>query len=218
MRALFLLFVAANLAFFAWTMYFAMPDAALDPRPLAQQIEPQKLRILAEPRPSAAPEPKPKPSSEGPQAACLEWGGFSVADSARAAQALEPLALGARLTQRSAEETAAWWVFIPPQGSRVAAQKKAAELKTLGVDDYFVVLEEGRTRWAVSLGVFRSEDAAKSRLETLRAKGVRSAQVGERETKVLKVWFQVRNADSALQARLRETAQGYPGTEIRDCR
>ncbi|MGH8704230.1 MAG: hypothetical protein ACREUO_02315, partial [Burkholderiales bacterium] len=87
MRALFLLFVAANLAFFAWTRYFSMPDAALDPRPLAQQIDPQNLRILAEPRSSATPEPRPKAPSEAPQGACLEWGGFAVAEAARAGQA-----------------------------------------------------------------------------------------------------------------------------------
>ena len=71
--------------------------------------------------------------------------------------------------------------------------------------------------WAVSLGVFSSEDAAKSRLDALRAKGVRSAQSGERETKVLEVWYQARGADAPLQAKLRETAQGFPGTEVRDC-
>ena len=72
-------------------------------------------------------------------------------------------------------------------------------------------------RWAVSLGVFSSEDAAKARLETLRVKGVRSAQTGERDTQVAKVWFQLRGADPAQQARFRETVQGFPGTDVRDC-
>jgi hydrogenase maturation factor HypE len=72
-------------------------------------------------------------------------------------------------------------------------------------------------RWAVSLGVFSSEDAARSRLEALRGKGVRSAQMGERETPVSKVWFQLRGTDAALQAKLRASAQGFPGTDVRDC-
>ena len=72
-------------------------------------------------------------------------------------------------------------------------------------------------RWAVSLGVFSSEDAAKARLEALRAKGVRSAQTGERDSQVAKIWFQVRGADAALQDKLKELARGLPGTEIRDC-
>jgi len=130
---------------------------------------------------------------------------------------LEPLALGARLSQRRSEEKAGWWVFIPPQGNRPAAQKKTAELKALGIDDYFILQEESSMRWAVSLGVFSSEDAAKTRLEALRAKGVRSAQTGERDTQVTKIWFQVRGADTALQAKLKGFAQALPGTELRDC-
>jgi hypothetical protein len=130
---------------------------------------------------------------------------------------LEPLALGARLSQRRSEEKAGWWVFIPPQPNRAAAQKKTAELKGIGIDDYFILQDEGGMRWAVSLGVFSSEDAAKARLEALRAKGVRSAQTGERETQVTKIWFQVRGADAALQAKLKGFAQALPGTELRDC-
>jgi len=217
MRALFLFLVAANLGFFAWTNYFLPPDPGLDPRPPAQQHEPRKVRIL--PRPDAAEEPEPRPAAAAaPQpAGCLEWGGFALAEAPRAEQALEPLALGSRLSQRRSEETAGWWVYIPPQSTRQAAQKKAAELKLLGVEEYFIVQDEGRSRWAVSLGVFSSELAARGRLEALRAKGVRSAQLGERDTQVQKIWFQVRNADGALRARLNELAQAHAGTEVRDC-
>jgi hypothetical protein len=69
----------------------------------------------------------------------------------------------------------------------------------------------------VSLGVFSSEDAAKSRLDALRAKGVQGAQLGARELQVQKVWFQVRGAEPALRARLMAIAAGVEGTELRDC-
>jgi hypothetical protein len=224
MRALFLLLIAANLALFAWSRYYAAPDGASDPEPSRRQVSPEKIRLLAGNELAGLPLLKPKPSAE-PGAApgtagagsCVEWGGFSVAEAPRAEQVLEPLALGARLSQRRSEEKAGWWVFIPPQGNRPAAQKKTAELKALGIDDYFILQEEGSMRWAVSLGVFSSEDAAKARLEALRAKGVRSAQTGERDTQVSKIWFQLRGGDAPQQARLRETAQGFPGTELREC-
>lgn len=215
MRALFLLLVAANLALFAWSRYATAPESATDREPLGRQISPEKIRILSSqelaglPATNAKAEPAPK--------GCTEWGGFALAEAPRAEQALQPLALGARLAQRRTEETAGWWVFIPPQGSRPAALKKTAELKGLGIDEFFVVQEEGSMRWAISLGVFRTEEAAKSRLEALRARGVRSAQTGEREAQVAKVWFQVRGADAALQAKLKDLAQGFPGTELRDC-
>ena len=122
-----------------------------------------------------------------------------------------------RLTQARREETAGWWVYFPPQGTRVGAQKKVAELKGLGIDEYFIVQDEGKMQWAVSLGVFSTEDAARSRLESLRAKGVKTAQTGERETRVTKIWFQVRSPEAVLQAKLRDLAQGFPGTDLRDC-
>jgi SPOR domain len=218
MRAIFLLLIAANLALFAWVRFYAAGDSATDTEPLRRQIKPESIRILAGPELAGLPVLKPRPAENATaQAACIEWGGFAVAEAPRAEKALEPLALGTRLSQRRSEETAGWWVFIPPQPNRPAALKKTAELKALGIDDFFIIQDEGKMRWAVSLGVFSSEDAAKNRLEALRAKGVRSAQSGERETQVAKVWFQARGADAPLQAKLRETAQGFPGTEVRDC-
>ena len=223
MRILFLLLLAANLALFAWSQYYAPADASADPEPQRRQLSPEKIRLLegkeltnlatAKPKPAAA----AAPASASPPGACIEWGGFAVAEAPKAEQALAPLALGARLSQRRSEETAGWWVFIPPQPNRAAAQKKTAELKVLGIDDYFVLQDEGKMRWAVSLGVFSTEEAARVRLEALRAKGVRSAQSGERDTQVAKVWFQLRAPDATLQARFREPAKGFPGTEIRDC-
>ena len=222
MRAIFLLLVAANLALFAWTRYYAAPDSASDPEPARRQVKPESIRLLAGPELAGLPMLKPKPMAEtaqiNPAGICHEWGAFSVAEATRAEQVLEPLALGARLSQRRSEEKAGWWVFIPPQANRPAALKKTAELKSLGIEDYFVLQDEGSMRWAVSLGVFSSEDAAKMRLEALRAKGVRSAQTGERDTQVTKIWFQVRGADAALQAKLQGFAKGLPGTEIRDCK
>jgi len=222
MRLLFLLLVLANLAFFAWAKYFATDAGLSDPRPAGQQLAPDAVRILpAVPPPAARPAaPTPPPASAPAEAvvsACLEWGGFSVADAAVAEQALGALNLGARLTQRRSEDVAGWWVYMPPQANRQAAQKKAAELKGLGVDEYFILQEEGRFRFALSLGVFRTEEAAKARLESLRARGVRSAQVGPRETPVQKVWFQVRQVEASLAARLKDLMQSVPGAELRDC-
>jgi hypothetical protein len=237
MRILFLLLVAANLALYAWFQHFSPGESASDPEPARRQVYPEKIRLLqgkelkelagAEAKPTAKPPlalapggasasgaPAPAPA---PLSACIEWGGFAVAEAPKAEQVLAPLAFGAKLSQRRSAETAGWWVFIPPQGNRPGAMKKTAELKALGIDDFFVLQDEGKMRWAVSLGVFTSEDAAKSRLEALRGKGVRSAQMGERDTPVSKVWFQLRGADAEQQAKLRASAQGFPGTDVRDC-
>jgi len=214
-RTFFLLLVLGNVAFFAWSRYIAPADASADPLPLERQIEPDRLKVIA---PSELPPVSARPASASTVALkCLEWGSFTLADAPQAEKALEPLALGARLAQRRTEEAAGWWVFIAPQGSRPGALKKAGELKALAVDDYFIVQDEGPYRWALSLGVFRTEEAAQARLAALRGLGVRSAQIGARETTVPKVWLQVKGVDGALHARLKDAARSIEGSELREC-
>jgi len=224
MRTAFLLLVLANLGFFTWSRYLS-PDVTADTLPLSREIEPAKLKVVA---PADLPPPAPaKPVAIIPPAPppvpapvalkCVEWGSFTLTDAPRAEKVLEPLTLGARLAQRRTEETAGFWVFIPPLGNRQAAVRKATELKTLGVADYFIVQEEGQYRWALSLGVFRSAEAAQARLATLRAQGVRTALVGPRETVVPKVWLQVRSVDAGLEAKLKEAAQQIEGSELKSC-
>lgn len=232
MRILFLLLVLANVAFFAWTRLIALGGSGADPAPLGREIEPQKIRIvppeeiarLPTPKPAVAtvaPAAAPPPAPAAPALKCLEWGAFAASEAARAEKALQPLALGARVTPRKMDESPAWWVFIPPTtgdgNPRQGALRKAGELKKLGVQDYFIVQEDGPNRWALSLGVFRTEEAAQARLAALSAQGVRSARVGPRDTPAPKVWLQVRGVDAPLEERLREVARQIDGSELRDC-
>lgn len=216
MRALFMLLLLANLAFFAWSRYGVPQNPGSDPLPLGRQIEPQKLPIVAPP-----PKAKPVSSAARPaqaSGACVEWGSFTLANAGAAKKLLQPLALGNLLSERQVQETANWWVFMPPQGSEQGAQRKGAELKDLGIDDFYVVRDEGPYRWAISLGAFRSEQAAQAHLAALQAKGVRTAQVGPRVTEVPKVSLRIRGVGAGLRARLQEIAKAVEGSELRDCR
>jgi hypothetical protein len=206
MRVLFIVLVLANVGFFAWSRYFAPTQASAD-AVLVRRNEPEKLKIVP-----------PAPPNPAPVGGCLEWGAFALAESSRAEKALEPLALGSRLVSRRADETAAgWWVFVPSQGTRQAALKKAAELKELGIADYYIMGEEADSPWSLSLGLFRSEQAALARLAELREQGVRSALVGPRNTVVPRIWLQVKGVDSALEPRLKEIARQIEGSELRAC-
>jgi hypothetical protein len=211
MRTLFFLLLLANVVLFA---YGRLGDALFpgESQLLQQQINPHAIKVLPVGQMARAAAVK-----RDKTAACLEWGVFVGGEAARAEEALAPLALGSKLAQRRVDETATWWVFMPTQGSRQAATVKASELKRLGVEDYFIVQEDPKFRFAISLGVFRTQDAAKNRLEQLRVKGVRTAQVGARDTLLQKIWFQVRDAPEAVAARLNEIRQGFPGSELKDC-
>jgi hypothetical protein len=158
-----------------------------------------------------------KPEAPRVTSVCLEWGAFAGGDAARARQALDTLGLGAMLTQRQQEDVAGFWVYIPPLAGRQAAMQKASELKRLGVDDYFVVSDDPKWRNAISLGLFKTEEAAKARLDDMRAKGVKNAVVSAHETQRSKTYFQMREASSTLAAKLNELKQGFAGTEVREC-
>jgi hypothetical protein len=215
-RTAFFILLLANAALFAFVRFGPGAEASADAYRIAQQIDPEKIRLLA-PQQAGALARKSEPEATRAVAACLEWGAFSGGESTRAGQALDPLGLGARLTQRKVDEQASFWVYIPPQGGRPAATQKAGELKRLGVEDYFIVPDDPKWRFAISLGVFKTEEAAKARLDALRAKGVKSAVVGARDTQVSRTYFQVRDANATLTAKLNELRQGFPGTEVRDC-
>ena len=173
MKTVFLLLVLANLGFFAWS-YFGFGSASSETQLMEQQLNPQAIRLLSaeqvvamaaeRPKQAASDRARPPGQSGTTVADCLELGAFNLADAARVEQALEPLSLGARLSQRRADENANYWVFMPPQGNRQGAIRKSAELKKLGVEDFFILQEDTKFRFAISLGVFKTEEAAKARL------------------------------------------------------
>jgi hypothetical protein len=211
-KALFLLLLLANLGFYAYAQgYFPLQtdeDAAQ-----RQALNPERIRLLSVAQVASLPKVKPQPK----MAACLEWSGFTPADETRAEQALQGLALGDRISQRRADETGSWWVFLPPQGSKPNVDKKLVELKKLGVDDISPIQDEGKWRFAISLGVFSSQDAANKRLESVRAKGVRTAQASLRDSASQKVVMQIRDGGDVAVARVNEIKAGYPGTDVKAC-
>ena len=62
-----------------------------------------------------------------------------------------------------------------------------------------------------------TEEAAKAHLAALQERGVKSAVITPRETRVPKVWFQVREVDAELRARLAEMAKGFEGATLHEC-
>jgi len=148
--------------------------------------------------------------------ACLEWGDFSGTDLTRAAAALSALQLGDKLSQRQIERDIGYWVYIPPLKNKAAVNRKIAELKALGVTEYFVVQVSGRWHNAISLGVFKSPDAAQNFLHYLRSKGVRTAKAGERASKLKTTIFKLNRIDAPAVAKLTAMQKDFAGSELKN--
>jgi len=150
---------------------------------------------------------------------CMEWGEFSGRGLTDAQAGLATLKLGEKLSQRVVEHVGGFWVFIPPLKTSADVQRKIGQLKRLGVDDHFVVQEEGAWLNTISLGVFRTEDAAQKFHESLREKGVRSAKVGERMSKLKFTVFELKDVDVATADKIKVLQKGFPDTELKsaDC-
>jgi cell division protein FtsN len=206
MRLFFLLVVLANAATFAYIRY-AESRAGADAQIAMLQISPDKVKLVkAGALPAAANREKPPLSL-----VCVEWGAFGADDAARAAAALAKLDLGERLSRREAGES--YWVHIPPMKTRAEADKKANEVRGLGIADFYVVQDAGPMQYAISLGVFKTEEAANNRLAQLRPKGIRSAIVAPYGAST--TTFVIREPGDATTLKLAELKAEFPEAALK---
>jgi hypothetical protein len=222
-RALFLLLILANLAYFAYSRV-ALEGAGSGNQVSQLQINPDRIKLLKaaggalpESRPAPAkpiPPKAPKPAPAVP-AACLEWGIFAGPNVARAEGALAQLALSAGQVERVVTDAGGYWVHVPPLKTKSDVDRKARELRDLGVTEFFVVQDAGQWRNAISLGIFRTEDAAQTFLAKLKQQGVRSAIAARRENFLKQVAFYVREPDEATVAWVTALQQEFPGSEVK---
>ena len=224
MRAFFLLLVLANLLYFAYAQV-TRDDAGGRGRIVQLQVAPETVRLVrvgGAPRPDTGREagksiPPAPPAATAIVApgACLEWGAFTGPAVTRAEAAIERLELPAGRIQRVLADAGGYWVHLPPLKSRAEVDRKVRELKDLRITEFFVVQDAGKWRNAISLGIFRSEDAARGFLDKLKAQGVRSAALARREDFLKQVVFYVREPDEATVARLTLLRQEFPESEIK---
>jgi hypothetical protein len=224
MRALFLLLLLANLVFYAYAQVARGSGAGV-----AQlEVSPEKIKVLGAAAKSAADPPR-APAEKGAKAkagdvaavaaaACIEWGVFAGPDVARADSALARLELPQDRVERTVTDAGGYWVYIPPLKSKSETDRKVGELKALGVGDFFIVQDSGQWRNAISLGIFRTDEAAQAYLVKLRERGVRSAVAERRENFLRHIAFLVREPDESMVARLAALHQEFPGTELKATR
>ncbi|MCC7700115.1 SPOR domain-containing protein [Janthinobacterium sp. EB271-G4-7A] len=194
-----------------------------EPARLKNQLQAGKLTLLTQEQATApAAEEGATPTAPAPPTsyACTEVGNFLLADGRRFEAQVAALDLGDRQSRRNVagQEISSYMVYIPPQGSKEGADRKAGELKQLGVTNYFIMNESSPLRWGISLGVFKSETSAQSQLASLNKQGVHSARVAPRYSAGKQLAYQFRDLDAATRARLEKIKTQFPDQELRSCK
>lgn len=208
MRTFVALLLLANLGLFAYSQYAQMNQG--EPARIANQLQPEKIKLLA---PSQVANLGPAKAAQLNNV-CLEWGAFTDAERIAAIAALEPLQLGKQMSQRRAETTSSFWVFVPPLSSKQAADKKVGELKAMGLTDYYI-LNDGPQKNAISLGIFKSEEAAIRYHEAIKTRGVISARVGPRAQPVAQTVLVIRDPQPAQAETLQQLKNDFAGSEVK---
>ncbi len=222
MRTVLWILLLVNVAFFAVMRWGGLLSG--EPSSQVQSVlHADKVRLLPSVPSAFAASPvaaastvaaKPDVKREG--RVCMEWGEFSGAELERVATALSGLNLGERLVRREVDYSIGYWVYIPPLKSKAGIAQKLAQLKARGIEEYFVVQEQGVWLNAISLGVFKTREAAENFVNKLHASDVSSAQVGERNTKLKATVFVLNGLDGAVQARLAALRKDYPDSDQKE--
>jgi hypothetical protein len=208
MRAIILLLLLANVTLFAYTQ-LGHPGSGEAAR-LDEQVQPNKIRLLTPQQVAALGPAKVAALAD----VCLEWGPFGESEKARALAELEPAGLGRLLTQKRVENNTAYWVYLPRSSNKAAIDKRVADLKAAGVADVAVV-DTGAQRYTISLGVFRSEEAALALVASLARQGITDAQAGARQQTIVQTLLVIRDPEAEVVARVRALQPAYAGTDVR---
>ena len=197
-----------------------------EPQRLKNQLATERMAMLtaAEARAAAAPPaaPEPEPAAPAPALetiACTQAGAFAAADARRFETRIARLELGTRAARTSVpfQEVTSRLVYLPPAGGKPGAERRVAELKEKGVENFFVMQGESPLKWAVSLGVFKTEAAAQNLVAALGKQGVRGVRVLPRGPQGTRAAWQFRDLTPDERARVAGIADDFAGVQLRRC-
>jgi hypothetical protein len=241
MRFVFWALLCANVLVFAYGQgLLGNPDGgAREPARLRNQLAPGKLVLItseqaqamasagvpAEPvaeTTAAAPPAAPAlpPPAIVPLLACVETDAFTAGDARRFEARLARLDLGARQTRLTVpfQEVTSHLVYLPPQGGKEGADRRSAELRERGVTSFFVMQGDSPLRWAISLGVFKTDAAARVHAATLAKQGVENVRILPRGPQSQRFAYRFRDIDTDIRRRIVEAGRGISAAALHVCR
>jgi hypothetical protein len=229
-RLLLLALVLANLLAFAlWSgllersgLLALLPGGA-EPQRLAQQVAPERLKVIvpgARPAPPASADPGAVAGpAAGPVASCVEAGPLeeAVVERLRDWVSAPGEGLQAGIARRS--EAPSFMVYLAPAASAAESGGRLERLRVLGVTDLSPIAE-GPLKRGVSLGVFRLEEGARARREALVTQGVEGVMIGPGPLGAERAWAWLRRTADLTDERwvqARAQLQLLAGQAPADC-
>ena len=168
----------------------------------------------------AEPELAPAAAPASPAVPCVETDAFTAFDARRFETRLAALDLGARQTRLTVpfQEVSSYMVYLPPQGGKEGADRRTADLRERGVTNSFVMQGDSPLRWAISLGVFKTEAAARSEQARLAKQGVANVRILPRGPQSQRFAYRFRNIDTSIRGRIVEAGRGMAAAVLHICR
>lgn len=240
-RTFFYLLLAGNIALAALS---AMGLAGLnqpwqpvgETERLRRQLTPEKIVLISENPATATDAPANAPaaavatstsassaaasvaaSSSAPAATCLAFTRLSGKDVDQIRELAATLGDQVKL-QVNGLQPSSYWVNIPPSGGRDEANRRGEVLARAGITDYIIVREAGPNQYAVSLGLFRNEDAARRLIEQLQKKNIKTARITVRDNTGNGARTEIRAPATVLQVLSEQIRGQLKSIETDECR
>jgi len=184
LRALVVLLLLGNAAFFAWSQWVARPSsqAPSPPRPTAAS-----RIVLASEAPTAAPMPVLRLD---PGVSCISIGPFpDLTETAGASTTLRSQGLLPRQRSGDGVVWSGYWVALRDVASGEDADRIVERLRQFGIGDAYRVPDEEQGA-TISLGLYSERQVALNRADEVRALGYQPF-VEERERRGTVYWIDV---------------------------
>jgi hypothetical protein len=201
-RALLLVLLLINLAFFAWAQWLAPKAANL---PASPRVNAPPLQLVAESRPGVA--------NTGDR--CVTVGPFSSNElAARARSTLTDSGYPSIPREVQTRELEGFWVFLETPATESAERRLLERLRRGGITDATVVGDLGARR--ISLGIFSEESRAAAQSERV-ARLQLLPQIEAREKSGSAIWLDLQMKSGAPPLEGQKFKAGDAELEFRPC-
>ena len=203
MRAVLLILLFINLAFFAWMQWLAPGDEAA--LPVSPKVNAPRLQLARESR----------PSTDTTGGRCVTVGPFPTSElAARARATLTDSGYESVPREVQTRDVDGYWVFLESPLTAAGEKRLLDQLRKDGVVDAQVVGEEGARR--ISLGVFSEEARAFAQSERV-ARLQLLPQIEAREKDTTSIWLDLQLKSGAAPLEGQKFRAGESELEFRGC-